>query len=115
MHVQVKNELPSSPLDIHHEAVAGLINTGFPGSIPCPEGHDLYERTVFFRQIINTPDMPRRNDKQMNRGMGLDILENDNIFIAVNEISVSFSGYNLAKDAFLFHRQHLPRQNKSES
>ena len=101
--MQMKNELPSSLFNIHEQPVTRPVDAGFPGSLPRAEGHSSYKRAVPFRQIVDTPDVLRRHDKKVNRGMGLDILKNNDIFVAINKISFPLSGYDLAKDAFLFH------------
>jgi hypothetical protein len=103
MQVQVKDILPAPTLHVEEEFVSGFVNTSLRGDLPCPEQEFGQQGPVFFFQIVDASDVFSWDEKDMNRGMGLDVLEGDQVFVLIDDICRLLSPGNSTENAFALH------------
>ena len=105
--MQVKNHLSGPAFDVKDELIARDFNGELLRHLFRPEDHLGYDGSFRFGKIIDTADMLSRHDEQVDRGVRICILEDDDGLVRVHELRRKFSPYNLTKDAVGLHR-HAP-------
>ena len=83
MQMKVENHLTSTPLNIEEQLIARLGNPLFHRHFPGPQDHLTNDILILLRKIVETSDMVLGHDKKMDRGMGMNILKNDNVFVLI--------------------------------
>ena len=103
MHMQVKDDLPSPPLDIDKETI-----TAFRYGISA--GHLFGSREYFCQygqfvggEIIDAADMFFRYNQQMNRCVGVDIFKYHEDLVFIQYFGGGLAVDNSTKEAALFH------------
>lgn len=99
VHVKVKDDLATSPLNIDEEFVSRICNAGIPGYVFGLHEHLLDNHMIIFCKIIDAPYVLSRDHEEMDRCCRVDILEYNKSFILINEISFPLALYNFTESA----------------
>ena len=100
----MKDHLARASFRIEKEFVTRIGNGSLPCYLSCPEYHLGDDTPVLLCKIVDAANMSCGHDEQMDRGSGVDIVEDDDILIAVKNIGVPLPSHDLAEDT-LFFRQ----------
>ena len=102
VHVEVLHKLATLLAAVDDDAVAGPGDTLGAGQIVGGYDHVSYERRLFFGDVQERRIVLYRHDKDMHRGLGVDVAEGQHSFIPEDDVTRNFSGDDITKDAF-FH------------
>jgi hypothetical protein len=102
--MQMEDPLPTSPLDIVYQFISGLVDAPLPGHITTGHNHSGNDIMVLVSQFVNAADMSTGNNQIVDRSMGVDIFEYDQMVVFVHKTSVGSSRGDIAEYTVLFHR-----------
>jgi hypothetical protein len=103
MKVQMEDNLTAPTFHIKKELISRLRDTLLLGHVFPLKDHLRYDLAILYRGLIYTSNMHSGHNEQMNRGFGVDVLEYNQGFSLVKEISRLFSSDDLTKKTILFH------------
>jgi hypothetical protein len=103
MQMKMKNDLPTSSFDIKKEFISGLFYSVVLGHAFSYPEHAGKDHAVLFGQVVYTPDVFPGNHQKVNRGMWMDILEDNDIGIFVYKLSRGAAFEDSAENAMIFH------------
>ena len=103
MHVKMEDDLSSTPFNIEEQFISRFGNSLFLRRFPGPPDHFGKEPLILFRQIIEAPDMFLGNDEEMDRGMGMNVLKDDEGIILIDDPRRFVSLNDLTEEAALIH------------
>jgi hypothetical protein len=106
--MQVKYYLPRAALYVNQQFVPGAIDRHLFCDVPRLHKHMGDNRKILFGQVVDTPYVFEGYNKQMDRCVGVNIIENDYQFVPVNDVGIPTPGNNLAKNAVSIHRLYPP-------
>lgn len=101
--MEMRDNLPTAPFHIEEKLVPRFSNCMLPCHLLRHEYHLGNGIPIPFCQVIEAPDMPSRHNEQMDRGMGMNVLEDHYRFALMQKISRFFTPNDLAEGAILFH------------
>jgi hypothetical protein len=101
----MKDKLSTASFYIEEQFVPRLGNRMLSCHFLGCENHLPDYASILFGQIVDAPDVSSGYDKQVDRGMGMDVLENHDRRPLMDEISRCFSPYDPTEDAVLLHRR----------
>ena len=96
--MQVKDGLPRVCSVIGDQPVAAMIDSCRLGRVDTQVDHSIHGAVVEVPKIAQRGNVLSRHDKQMNRGLRIDIAKRDGMFILGNDIRSKFAGDNAAKE-----------------
>ena len=77
--MDVEYRLPGLAVAVQHSAVAALVVALLPGNRRCPADELSHERLVFRCDIVRGRDVFLRDDQDVERRLGVDVVEREQI------------------------------------
>ncbi len=102
MHVKVEDYLTSASFHVEKNLVACPGNPLLPGDLFRSPDHLGNDPFILLVEIIKAADVSLGDDEKMNRSVRMDILENDEVFVLINDRGGFLSPDDLAEGAILF-------------
>jgi hypothetical protein len=99
----MKNSLAATPLHVEHQFVSGGVYFPLPGHIPSYRQHMRHKALVRIGHVVDAADVPARYDQIMDRGMGIDIFENNQLSVLEYKTGIGLAVNDVAEDALFFH------------
>jgi len=103
MHVEMEDDLATAPFDIKEQFVAWLRNSLLSSYLSGFQDHMRKDMLILLSDVVETPDVFLRDDKEVNRSTRMDIPEHHKRFISVEEFSGFFASDDFTEEALLFH------------
>ena len=103
MHVEMEDDLATAPFDIKEQFVAWLRNSLLSSYLSGFQDHMRKDMLILLSDVVETPDVFLRDDKEVNRSTRMDIPEHHKRFISVEEFSRFFASDDFTEEALLFH------------
>ena len=103
MHVEMEDDLATAPFDIKEQFVAWLRNSLLSSYLSGFQDHMRKDMLILLSDVVETPDVFLRDDKEVNRSTRMDIPEHHKRFISVEEFSGFFTSNDFTEEALLFH------------
>ncbi len=103
MHVEMEDDLATAPFDIKEQFIAWLRNSLLSSYLSGFQDHMRKDMLILLSDVVETPDVFLRDDKEVNRSPRMDIPEHHKRFISVEEFSGFFASDNFTEEALLFH------------
>jgi hypothetical protein len=103
MKVQVEDVLSAPTLHVEDKFVTGFANPLIRGYVLGPEHEFGQNSPVFLFKVVDASNVLSRHEKDMDRGVGFDILKGDQMFILVDDVGGLFPLRDSAEYAFAFH------------
>ena len=101
--MQVGNRLPAVIADVGHESIPGPGDFQLPGQIPHRPEHPGAQVAVRIGHPIQRRDMASGNDEHVDRSLGRDVPEGDDLVILEDRLSGDLSSGDLAEDTVCGH------------
>ena len=102
--MEVENVLPSPSLNVEYEFIARAMDAQLFCDFLCPEDEFRNHRAVGIAQLVDTPDVIFRDQKNVDWRMGFDVLKGKDRFPLVDKLCRFFTPYDLAENAILHRR-----------
>jgi hypothetical protein len=103
MHVQVKDDLTSPPLDIDEKTIAAFRDRLPLGHLFGSRKHSRQDGQILGGEVIDAADMLFRYNQKMNRRMGVDIFEYHKDIVFIQDFGGGVAVDNSTEDAAFFH------------
>ena len=97
----MENVLPSTSLHIEHQFVARAAASQFFCDLLSPEDQLRNNRPIRLSQIVDASYVLPRNQKDVYRRMGMDVLKGNDRFSLIDQLCRFFTPDNLAENAIL--------------
>ncbi len=102
------DHLPSPSFHIEEQFVSGFRDLLFVSDLFGLQNEIGNDSLVLLRQVVDASDVFPRDDEEMDRSVGPDVLEDDQRFVLIDDIGRPFAADDLAEDAVLFHESLSP-------
>jgi len=99
----MEDDLATAPFDIKEQFVAWLRNSLLSSYLSGFQDHMRKDMLILLSDVVETPDVFLRDDKEVNRSTRMDIPEHHKRFISVEEFSGFFASDDFTEEALLFH------------
>jgi hypothetical protein len=103
MHVEMEDDLATAPFDIKEQFVTWLRNSLLSSYLSGFQDHLRKDLLILLSDVVETPDVFLRDDKEVNRSTRMDIPEHHKRFISVEEFSGFFTSDDFTEEALFFH------------
>lgn len=97
--MQMKDALPRVRTGIDHDTETAFRNSMIASKLTRRQKNFADDRAVFRLDVENSGDMFARNDKEMNRRLGINVSEDHDVIVLINDVSFDFSTDDTAKEA----------------
>ena len=98
--MQMEDRLAGLRIGVDDGSVTGAVDA-LPSSHLAGHGqHVTQEQLILLKIVIQRNQMLARNDKQMNRRFGIDVLKYDTVFVLVKDFCGLLMSRHLAKNAY---------------
>ena len=101
--MQVKDHLAGAALHVEEKFVSRGVNSNLSRNLPCPENHLGNNLPVLICDLVKAADMFSRNNQEMDRGVRVSILEDDERSVFVNKFCRPLFPDDLAKKTLSAH------------
>lgn len=88
--VEVKDDLSCSPLCIEDKLVPRTVDARTGGYLFCPDDHLAQDGAVLFVNVVDATDVLLRNDEDVDRGSGPDIMKRHKEVVLKDHVGRSF-------------------------
>lgn len=106
--MEVIHCLPTVFSRIYHRPEALLLQTKLLGQLPDNSKEVSHQVLIFFRQIHKGGHMPFRDNQEMDWGLGVDVLDGQNVLILIYYLSRNLPCCDTTKDTLRHAAKHPP-------
>lgn len=97
--VHMKHRLPGVPVAIEHQAISRVCEPAILGDLSGGKEQLSNARGICRSEIVHRLHVLQWNEEQMDRGLRADVLETQNLIVAVNDSRRELTIPNFAKRA----------------
>jgi len=97
--MKVKHDLAPLSIAVCQDPVPLFRNSPFPGEPGRREENSAQESALILTGLVKGSQMPSWNEKDMDRGLRIDVLKSHDLIILIDQLGGDFPGGDFAEDA----------------